>query len=243
MVEKFQNKFRIPSARLKNWDYGSNAMYFVTICTAHRESYFGEITKGKMVLSEIGQIAHQCWKDIPTHFPFVELGEFVVMPNHVHGIIIIDKPDNTNFNRNVGDGVGGGGGGVGGGVRGNVTVETQNFASLQINNPTNNPIINPTNNPINPINNPINPTISSTQTIPTTTTGNKFGPQSKNLASIIRGFKIGVTKFTRNNNLKFTWQSRFHDHIIRNDESFQRISNYIANNPSKWTDDKFYNKT
>ena len=176
-----------------------------------------------MVLSEIGQIAHQCWQDIPAHFPFVELGEFVVMPNHVHGIIIIDKPDNTNGNVDNIDGVGGAVycgviGGVDGGDGGGI-VETQNFASLPINNPIN----------------PINPTISSTQTIPTATTGNKFGPQSKNLASIIRGYKIGVTKFTRNNNLKFTWQSRFHDHIIRNEESFQRISNYIANNPLKWT--------
>ncbi len=205
MSDKFQNKYRIPSTRLKNWDYGSNAMYFVTICTAHRECFFGEIAKGKMVLSEIGRIAHQCWQDIPDHFPFVELGEFVVMPNQVHGIIIIDKPDNVNGN-------------------GGAIVETQNFASL------------PTH--------PTNPTISSTKTPTTTTpTGNKFGPQSKNLASIIRGFKIGVTKFARYNNLIFAWQSRFHDHIIRNDESFQRISYYIANNPSKWTDDKFYNKT
>jgi hypothetical protein len=69
---------------------------------------------------------------------------------------------------------------------------------------------------------------------------NKFGPQSKNLASILRGFKSAVTTFARINNIQFGWQPRFHDHIIRNDESFQRISKYIANNQANWNDDNFY---
>ena len=84
-----------------------------------------------------------------------------------------------------------------------------------------------------------------THCVPTTETTNKsknhFGPQSKNLASVIRGFKIGVTKNARLINPNFAWQSRFYDHIIRNDESFQRISNYIKNNPAKWQDDKLNN--
>ena len=69
---------------------------------------------------------------------------------------------------------------------------------------------------------------------------NKFGPQSKNLASIIRGFKIGVTKNVRKTHADFAWQSRYHDHIIRNDQSFDKIKDYIRNNPMKWADDKFY---
>ena len=68
---------------------------------------------------------------------------------------------------------------------------------------------------------------------------NRFAPQSKNLASIIRGFKIAVTKSAHKINSDFGWQSRFHDHIIRDDNSFQTISEYIVNNPSKWNDDKF----
>jgi hypothetical protein len=102
-MEKFQNKYRTASARAKWWDYGSNASYFVTICTQNRVHYFGEIENQTMQLSEIGRCAVTCWQEIPNHFPFVELGAFVVMPNHVHGIIIIDKP---------------------------TTVETQNIASL-----------------------------------------------------------------------------------------------------------------
>ena len=72
---------------------------------------------------------------------------------------------------------------------------------------------------------------------------NKFGPQSKNLASIIRGFKIGVTKHSRIINPKFSWQPRFYDHIIRNEESFNKISGYINTNPQKWKDDRFYQKS
>ena len=69
---------------------------------------------------------------------------------------------------------------------------------------------------------------------------NQFGPQRKNLSSIIRGFKIGVTKNARLINPDFGWQSRFHDHIIRDERSYRRISNYIINNPRNWEGDKFY---
>jgi len=89
---KFRNKYRIPSNRLKNWDYGSNSAYFITICTKNREHFFGEINNGKMQLNELGKNAVQFWMEIPNHFPFIELGNFVVMPNHTHGILIIDKP-------------------------------------------------------------------------------------------------------------------------------------------------------
>ena len=93
MTDKFRNRYRIPSTRLSHWDYGSNALYFVTICTKHRECYFGEIMDEKMQLSEIGLLAQKYWLEIPIHFPFVVLDEFVVMPDHVHGILVIDKTD------------------------------------------------------------------------------------------------------------------------------------------------------
>ncbi len=191
MSNKFKNKYRIKSTRLQNWDYGSNGMYFITICTQNREHFFGEIIDGKMQLTEIGKMAEKYWHEIPEHFPFVKLGEFVVMPNHMHGIIIIDKMDDD----------------------APAMVETQNFASLR-----------------------------QTASSKTVSSKNKFGPQSKNLASIVRGYKIGVTKNARKINANFGWQSRFYDHIIRNDKSFNNISNYIINNPKKWDEDKFYNK-
>ena len=92
-MDKFQNKYRIPSARAIWWNYANIGLYFITICTARREHYFGEIITHKMLLTPIGRIAIECWLDIPNYFPFVKLDEFVVMPNHVHGILEIDKSD------------------------------------------------------------------------------------------------------------------------------------------------------
>ena len=68
---------------------------------------------------------------------------------------------------------------------------------------------------------------------------NTFGPQSRNLASVIRGYKVGVTKFARNQNIDFAWQALYYDIIIRNDRAFNIISRYIRNNPRKWNKDRF----
>ena len=93
-MEKFKGKYRISSARLQNWDYGWNALYFITICTQNRELFFGEIINHKMQLSEIGELSKKYWFEIPEKFSFIKLDEFVVMPNHIHGIIEIAKTDN-----------------------------------------------------------------------------------------------------------------------------------------------------
>jgi len=92
MLNKFQNRYRIASARLSNWDYSSNAAYFVTICTAYRQPYFGVIINSTMHVSKIGEYVIECWLNIPAHFPYFYLDEFVVMPNHMHGIVLIEKP-------------------------------------------------------------------------------------------------------------------------------------------------------
>ena len=182
MSDKYQDKYRTQSARLQSWDYGSNAAYFITICTAGREHYFGEIILAQMQLSETGKIAEQEWIKTPDIRPDMklELDVFVVMPNHFHAIICIGK---------------------------------------------------------NEYNSGVVPPISQTKQ----TGQNKFGPQSKNLASIIRGYKSAVTTYARKNNITFGWQPRFHDHIIRNKNEFDSIRNYIINNPSNWKTDNFFN--
>ena len=93
MTNKFQNKYRIPSTRLQNWDYCWAGAYFITICTKNREHYFGEIENGEMRLSEIGHIAEQEWIKTFDMRPDmnIQMGEFVVMPNHFHAIIIIGE--------------------------------------------------------------------------------------------------------------------------------------------------------
>jgi putative transposase len=151
MNNLFKNRYRIDSARLKRWDYSSNANYFVTICTKNRSCFFSHIENEEIFLSDIGLVAEKYWKEIPCHFPFVKLDEYVVMPNHIHGIITI--------------------------------VETQHFASLHQNQ-------------------------------------YRFGPQSKNLASIVRGFKVGVKKWATENKELFN------------------VRNYISNNPLKWEEDE-----
>ncbi|MBU1110972.1 hypothetical protein KKB83_05155 [Patescibacteria group bacterium] len=117
----------------------------------------------------------------------VELGEFVVMPNHIHGIVIINNPPVRSQWNNVNN------------------VETQNLASLR-----------------------------KRKQQP----GNQFGPQSRNLGSIVRGFKIGVKKWTTINNVDFAWQPRYYDHIIRNEKSLNHIRQYITENPAKWAEDR-----
>jgi putative transposase len=197
-MDKYKNKFRIPSARLQNWDYGRNGAYFITICTQNREHFFGKIVDGEMQLNEIGQLAEKYWLEIPQHFSFIELGNFVVMPNHTHGILIIDKMD------------------VG------LPVET-----LQCNVSTND-IANDIAND--------NATNNKNEHMA------NISPKSGTISTIIRSYKSVVSKNARLIQADFVWQSRFHDHIIRDAQSFENIQNYIQNNPIKWEADKFNSK-
>ncbi len=80
------------SIRLRDYDYSSAGAYFVTIHAGNREGLFGSVTDGDMRLNNFGVVVDECWRAIPTHFPSVELDEFVTMPNHFHGIIILDVP-------------------------------------------------------------------------------------------------------------------------------------------------------
>ncbi|PIU54770.1 MAG: hypothetical protein COS88_06605 [Chloroflexi bacterium CG07_land_8_20_14_0_80_51_10] len=79
------------SIRLKGYDYSQAGAYFVTICTKDRGCLFGEIIDGEMVLNPFGEVVQACWDDLPRHYPHVELDAFVIMPNHLHGIIIIRR--------------------------------------------------------------------------------------------------------------------------------------------------------
>lgn len=111
MKSKFDpQKHHRRSIRLKGFDYSSEGAYYVTIVAQGRECLFGEIVDGEMRLNEYGEIVQKWWDEIPIHFPNVELGVFVIMPNHVHGIIYIieerrgevlsprDNPNANNLN-------------------------------------------------------------------------------------------------------------------------------------------------
>ena len=94
----YKNRYRIESARLKTWDYTRAGYYFITICTSHRACYFGEVNDGKMILSDTGRLAYQFWAEIPKHFLSVSLDEFVIMPNHMHGILVLSPVETLQCN-------------------------------------------------------------------------------------------------------------------------------------------------
>lgn len=193
--KKFRGKYRIPSTRAQWWDYRRNAPYFITICTSKPyHHYFGKIENGKMILSPAGTIADILWHEIPHHHPHVKLGEFVVMPNHIHGILIMDRPDGAD-------------GGDGGDGAGDTPVQTRHALSLRAKSPGALRFRNPGKN-----------------SIPT----------------IIGAYKSAVTKHANRLGLPNGWQTRFHDHIIRDESEHERIANYIRNNPANWDKDKFY---
>jgi REP element-mobilizing transposase RayT len=217
-MKKFQNKYRIPSARLQNWDYGNNGAYFITICVDKMQCVFGNVVsnsnisndnvetrfiasknlenknaendkKCEMRLNELGKIAHEIWQEIPNKFPYAELGNFVIMPNHMHGILIINKmkisPDeNGNENANV---------------------ETRLIASIQ-----------------GGIAGHHNPMLH------------------ENISRIVRWYKGRCSFEMRKIHADFNWQSRFYDHVIRDSRAFDTIQNYIEENPSKWKKDTFH---
>jgi len=79
------------SARLRNYDYSQTGYYFMTICAKNREEWFGKVKNGEMCLNEYGEVAKNLWSEIPVHFKGVRTDEFSVMPNHVHGILIIEE--------------------------------------------------------------------------------------------------------------------------------------------------------
>jgi len=228
MPNKFQSKYRIPSTRLKNWDYGRNAAYFITICTQNRISWFGEMQMGTdallcVSLSPIGMIVQNEWLKTFEMRPDMNLqmGEYVIMPNHFHAIIIIGQNE-YNVKRDVEKRLN---------DPGRLDLAQRRDAMHCVST------ITDTNE---------NNRTDAMHCVSTTNESNKpppqnqFGPQSKNLASIIRGFKTGVTKNARLINPDFTWQSRYHDRIIRNNSEYQRISKYIRNNPANWPDDNFF---
>jgi REP element-mobilizing transposase RayT len=88
-MSRFKGQYRIESTRLPGWDYTNPGYYFVTICIRDHQTLFGEIAEDLVRLSPLGEIARQFWRFIPDHFPNSSLDEFIIMPNHVHGIVIL----------------------------------------------------------------------------------------------------------------------------------------------------------
>jgi putative transposase len=181
----YKNKYRVESSRLKLWDYSSEGAYFITICTKDMVNYFGKIVNEKVILSSIGIIVNEEWLKTGVVRNYVTLDEYIVMPNHVHGIIfLLDKPNN---------------------------VETPRWGVSNR---------------------------ETTHRVVSTTI------KKGSISSIIGQYKSNCTKQIRESEITdFQWQTRFHDHIIRNERELYNIRKYIFNNPLKWSNDEYYNNT
>jgi REP element-mobilizing transposase RayT len=166
--------------RLRGWDYTSYGDYFVTICAKEKAQYFGKIVNNKMKLSPIGVIVQDIWNRVPEHTIYVKLDEYIIMPDHVHGIVRLTNDRHT--------------------VR-------SAAACCGATDTGGDAIIDP----------------------------NSLIKQNS-LSSVVRSFKSACTKKISRQfpNFQFQWQSRFYDHIIRNEKSLVKICWYIRNNPKMW---------
>ena len=176
------------SNRLQGYDYSSPGYYFVTIVSHNRLPIFGGIISGEVQLNRNGKIVKDCWLEIPKHFQSVTLDEYVIMPNHLHGIVKINE------NQNVW-------------ARHKVSSLRRQASPYSANDQNTKPI----------------------------------GTPSHSLGAIIGSFKSVAAKRIHKAGLikdQFIWQRNYYEHVIRDDEDYQRIVQYIQFNPINWEEDQ-----
>lgn len=155
--------------RLKGYDYSQEGAYFVTICTHGKECLFGEVIGSEMKVNELGRKVQEAWNDLPVHYPHIAMDAFVVMPNHVHGVIVLRARAER--------------------------------------------------------------------------AGLKPAPTQHGLPEIVRAFKTfsarRINEFRRTSGVP-VWQRNYYEHVIRNDADYDRIAEYITNNPQRWMEDSLH---
>ncbi len=236
-LTSFREKYRIESARLKHWDYSSAGYYFITICTKDKDNLFGEIENREMILNNFGKNTEKQWQKSFRLRQELQCDEYIIMPDHIHAIIIItenptsvethgvrlkNKPD-VNDKNDI------------------IPVETHGVRLK------NKPGINHKNDPI-----PVNSHGVRLKNNPDINDGDachaslqyrrqeqdpKIFRRPKSVSSFVAGFKSSVTRiYNEKNNTKgrAIWQPRFHDRVIRNEMELQKIRDYIKTNPIKW---------
>ena len=167
------------STRLKEYDYTQPGAYFVTVVSHQRKNIFGVISNGEMNLNKAGKIVEKTWQNIPVHFPNTSCEIFVVMPNHIHGIIDIINDEIV-------------------GARHASPLRSNRLESQSV---------------------------------------KSDGVKAKSIGAIIGSFKSAVTKQlhqTKIINQEKIWQRNYYEHIIRDEDDYQQIADYIASNPSNW---------
>ena len=250
------------SIRLKGYDYSQAGLYFITICCHNRICRFGAVVDGKMILNDAGIIADSCWLEIPKHFPNAVLHEYIIMPNHVHGII--ELTDSTMDVQTVG--VGNNTVGVG-----NNNVRVENFQPLQnkfqkmiprsigsivkgykigvtkrlrtVGVENNN--VGVENNTVRVGNNNVGVENNNVRVENNTVRvgNNNVGVENNNVR--VENFQPvqpdrHQSQPDRHEPVQQIWQRNYYEHIIRNEQSYLRIAEYIINNPTQWKEDSYY---
>jgi REP element-mobilizing transposase RayT len=206
------------SIRLPEYDYSQAGIYFVTICTYKKQCLFGEIKQGKMLLNQIGKMVAQEWLKSSEIREELTLDEWIIMPNHVHGLVVITKDDYQVNSGDVSDDSGSAsenfeGANNSGSVSGNSGSVSDNSGSASENS-------------------------EGASLAPLL--GKSAQRKPKSLSTFVSGFKSSVTKRIKKicvENNPRVWQKNYYESIVRDEIDLNKIRQYILDNPQNWDDD------
>jgi len=220
------------SIRLKEYDYALPGAYFVTICTRDRACLFGHVMNGEMHLNAAGEIAQRCWEDIPTHFPSVELDAFVIMPNHVHGIVVItDAPQTTCAAKTTGS--------ISRGSEIVIPCKGEASAAKTIGPMVRGPGIMISRKGEASVPFHVHEERPRSDASPLRQRPN--GTQPGSLSAVVQNFKsISTRRMNAARGAPGTsvWQRNYYEHVVRNEQELAAIREYIQANPARWDDDE-----
>ena len=206
---------RRSSIRLKEYDYSQAGIYFVTICCQDRICRFGKIENGEMILNDVGKIACNEWEKLPERYPNVLLDVFQIMPNHIHGIIVLN--DETTVGATLA-------------VAQNANKDVKNINTVAQN--ANTDVLN-----INTVAQKGNVDVQNYRA------GASPAPTVRNIVgaykSLVANQCLEIFK-SKNKYMGKLWQRNYWEHIIRNDYAYQHIANYVINNPANWENDELF---
>lgn len=208
------------------WHNYNGADYFVTICTGGRVNYFGSIVDGKTQLTAVGEYTKKCIEKIGVINKNVQVPLYVIMPNHIHLIIIVGDND-AETTPSVGLSYYG--------SRNDMDARLPRLPHCD----------SPTTHCDSPTTHCDSSTTHDSNSIEKTQEEINLEMQRRakccgRLSHIIGQFKSAVVRYTKLNDISFEWQARYHDHIVRNQEEMNNIADYIEQNPAKWKTDCFY---
>jgi len=228
LVKRADDFPRRRSIRLKEYDYSASGAYFVTLCAQGQLCVLGEITDAEVVLNDAGMMVAQEWESLPTRFPFVELDAFVVMPNHLHGVLLLGCSDEDC-----------------------VRAESAGEDKLR---PYGDHARRPSEHDVRPneihLERPGEHEVRPYATHPKSANGREArlrGTAARSLGRVMQGFKsvttvayvAGVRSQGWSRFEGRVWQRNYHDHVVRSEKDLTRIRDYMAGNPARWSDDEY----